>query len=502
MAAVALLACGGLCGSSRAVIKKQIGMEELIVTHGTTYFVAVNGNDNGPGTAIQPWATINHAAEQVEPGDTVVVHGGRYVLPAQVRIRNSGRSDAWVTFIGYPSEEPILDAQLIPHSSLFQGGLDNGVFQIEGVSYARVANFTVINSHDAGFTIRDSSHIDLINNITKGTFSSGIAVWDTNHGGKRTQYIRVIGNTITRATTWDLAPAEMPRREQPQEALSVGGAVNFEIAYNHIFDSDKEGIDVKETSKRGKVHHNIVNNVHRIGIYVDAWFGDVTNIRIFSNIVHDCRWAGLELAVENGHSVEHVNIHNNLVFNNGGGGLVFSRWGADNERRNVQVHNNVFYHNGYSPPGNETYYWLTGGLNLYSTNVRDISIKNNILSDNNGFQIGYTDLFLKDHRSWPVVARQYNIQIADNLIDGYNSIDSPIASRGSPTDRVYAVSGNRAIFGRALFKDAAKQDFSLQKGSPALGGAVTIGAYASSSTPDLWWKRDFPPRLIRFDEPE
>ena len=65
-------------------------LEVLIANRRTTYFVAVSGNDNGPGTADQPWATINHAAEQVKPGGTVVVRGGHFVLHAQVRPRNSG----------------------------------------------------------------------------------------------------------------------------------------------------------------------------------------------------------------------------------------------------------------------------------------------------------------------------------------------------------------------------------------------------------------------------
>jgi hypothetical protein len=247
----------------------------------------VNRSDNGPGTVDRPWATINHAAEQVEAGGTVVVRGGHYVLPAQVRPHNSGRSDAWVTFIGYPGEEPILDAQLIPRASLVQKGLDNGAFQIGGISYVRVANLTVINSHDAAFAVRDSSNIDLINNSTKGTFSSGIAVWDTNHDGKRTEHVRILGNTTIKATTPDLAPPDLPSgAPPPHEAPSIGGAVNFEVAYNHVYDSDKEGIDIKETSKRGKVHHNRVHNVDRQGIYVDAWFGEIGDVEIFSNVIH------------------------------------------------------------------------------------------------------------------------------------------------------------------------------------------------------------------------
>ena len=278
-AVLLLLPCFGFLSSLvwPAFAKKESGLEELSVSRAATHFVALNGSDNGPGTADLPWATINHAADQVEAGQTVVLRGGHYLLPAQVRPRNSGRSDAWITFIGYPGEVPILDAELVPHSALVQDGLDNGAFQIQGVSYVRVVNLTVVNSHDAGFTVRDSSNIDLINNSTEGTFSSGIAVWDTNHDGRTTEHIRIIGNTIIKATTWNLAPSDMPRRgKPPHEALSIGGAVSFEVAYNHVYDSDKEGIDIKETSKRGKVHHNLVHNVDKLGIYVDAWFGEIT----------------------------------------------------------------------------------------------------------------------------------------------------------------------------------------------------------------------------------
>jgi parallel beta-helix repeat protein len=501
IATALLLTCPGFSGStvSPALAKEKSELNNVIVEHGAMYVVAVNGSDKGPGTPALPWATINHAAEQAEAGDTVVVRGGYYVLSAQVRPSNSGRSDAWITFIGYPGEKPILDADLVPRSSLFQGGLDNGAFQIEGVSHVRVANLTVINSRDAGFTVRDSSNIDLINNSTEGTFSSGIAVWDTSHEGKRTAHIRILGNTITKATTWDLAPPDVPRRGvAQQEALSIGGAVDFEVAYNHVYGSDQEGIDIKETSKRGKVHHNLANNVGGQGIYIDAWFGTLSDIEVYSNVIHDCK-AGLILSVENGKSVEKVKIHNNLVFNNVGSGLLFSRWGVDNTRWNVEIYNNVFYHNGHGrPSAGQAYYWITGGLYLYSANVREISISKNIFADNRGFQIGYSELFLKGSRSWQAVAREKQIKIVGNLVDGSNTIESPIQSGGAPSDRVniYAVAGDQPIFGDPLFKDPANQDFSLRRGSPAALGRYA-GAYAPGQSSKLWWKQAFPPGLVR-----
>jgi hypothetical protein len=471
----------------------------VIPKAGTEHFVAVNGNDDGPGTAAQPWATLNHAAQQAKAGDTVVVRGGHYALNAQVRPRNSGRPHAWITYVGYPGEEPVLDAHRLPRSSLLEGPLDNGAFQIEHVSYIRVINLTVTNSHDAGFTVRDSSHVDLINDRTSRTFSSGIAVWDTRHNGKATRQIRILGNTITRATTWQLAPPGMPKRgEPPHEALSIAGAVDFEVAYNRVYDSDKEGIDIKETSKLGKVDHNLVYGLPRQGVYIDAWFGAIDGIDVFSNVIHDCRGAGIVLSVENGQSVKNVDIHNNLIFDNDGSGLLFSRWGKDNPRRDIRIRNNVFYHNGYGlPTAGQTYYWITGGLYLYSTNLADITIKNNIFSQNRGFQIGYSELFLKGGATWRTAERQKNIQIIHNLIDGRNTIHSPIRSGGNAPDRVliYAVNGSRAIFGSAMFKDAAAQNFIPDRASPAGKGGAWMGAYAPGSSSKFWWKHAFLPKL-------
>jgi hypothetical protein len=501
-AGILSLSLFGFCGAavSSTLIGGKGGLEQLFLNARTTHFVAVNGSDNSPGTFDRPWATINHAVELAGPGDTVVVRGGHYLLHAQVRVRNSGRSNAWITLMGYPGEDPILDAQLIPRSALVNDGLDNGAFQIEGVSHIRVASLTVINSHDAGFTVRDSSNIDLINDSTNGTFSSGVAVWDTNHDGKRNKYIRILGNTIIRATTLDFAPLDLPRgAAAPHEALSVGGAVDFEIAYNHLFNGDKEGIDIKETSKRGKVHHNVVHDVDRQGIYVDAWFGEISDVEIFSNVIHHCRGAGLVLSVENGQSVENVNIHNNLIFDNDGSGLYFSRWGADRARRNIRISNNVFYHNGYgTPKAGQTYYWITGGLYLHSNSLRDIRISKNIFSKNRGFQIGYSDLFLKNYASWPLIARAQNIQIDGNLIDGGNTSGLPIESGGNPEDRVkiYAVRGNHEVSGNPIFTDLANQDLTPRRSSPAAARRVTIEAYTPESSSNLWWKRNFPPRLF------
>ena len=66
------------------------------------------------------------------------------------------------------------------------------------------------------------------------------------------------------------------------------------------------------------------------------------DVEIFSNVVHDCHGAGLVLSAENGKSVDKVDIHNNLIFNNDGSGFLFSRWGVDHLRSNIRIANNIF----------------------------------------------------------------------------------------------------------------------------------------------------------------
>src|SRR3972149_340491 len=42
------------------------------------FFVALDGDDANPGTLDQPWSTIQHAADILNPGETVFVRAGMY----------------------------------------------------------------------------------------------------------------------------------------------------------------------------------------------------------------------------------------------------------------------------------------------------------------------------------------------------------------------------------------------------------------------------------------
>src|SRR5215510_14179484 len=59
-----------------------------------TFYVATNGSDSGPGSAAQPWASLQHAVDAIKPGDTILVQSGTY---AGCRIGHSGTPGAACT---------------------------------------------------------------------------------------------------------------------------------------------------------------------------------------------------------------------------------------------------------------------------------------------------------------------------------------------------------------------------------------------------------------------
>jgi hypothetical protein len=62
----------------------------------TTYYVSITGSDTNSGTALQPWQTIQNAADTMVPGDTVLVMPGTY--PERVTTVNNGSPGSNITF--------------------------------------------------------------------------------------------------------------------------------------------------------------------------------------------------------------------------------------------------------------------------------------------------------------------------------------------------------------------------------------------------------------------
>ncbi|TAL57674.1 MAG: DUF1565 domain-containing protein, partial [Bacteroidetes bacterium] len=124
-----------------------------------TYYVATTGNDANPGTQGQPFATIQKAANVVNPGDTVIVKDGTYVdtyidaWDAIVRVTRAGTAGNYITF---RSENP-LGAKMDGQSNTIMAAwyLEAGYIRIEG--------FEMYGTKGGGIT-GYSSHVQVVGN--------------------------------------------------------------------------------------------------------------------------------------------------------------------------------------------------------------------------------------------------------------------------------------------------------------------------------------------------
>lgn len=463
-------------------------------------YISIDGADDSDGTIDHPWKTISLAISRLGPGATLNIREGIYNINYLIRISADGTQDSIITIRAYPGESVIIDADLANIKRGNSYPYEQGAIQFENASRVVFKNITVKNSHQGGINIINSSHIDIINCRTENTLCSGIAAWQGS------SYINVLGNTVINANDMDMSWDPYTGSEAPHEAISMAGPHYFEVAWNHVYDCRKEGIDCKETCAHGNVHHNYVHNLERQGLYIDAWFGQLEDIEMHHNVVHNCE-AGIAVSSENGPSSRNIAIHHNLVFNNRATGLFFSRWGADNTRENVEVFNNTFYHNGYgwSQDGDPDY-WLTGGIYLFSTSLKDIFIRNNILSLNKPFEIGYTHDYQEGE------FEEKNILIEYNLINDVNIVSNPFYMATWTKDSVYSVTGENSVSGDPLFKDPSNGDFRLQTGSPCIdsghpdpvyndpdGTRNDPGAFPFGYNEDyFWWKNNFPPVIENY----
>lgn len=459
----------------RFLLMILLALSTMPVVHGATYHVAPLGSDTYPGTAQQPWLSLQHAAEQVKAGDTVLLHGGTYKLETRLELKTSGTPDAWITFAAAPGEKPVLDASGVRPANGNETGWF-GAVTMQGPSYLRLVNLGVRNSYFAGIMVRGPSHhIDLAGCTVDMTFAPGIGAWNCAD-------LRVIGCEVTNANTQKMRLFGDPRQECPHEAISIAGVNRFEAAWNHVHHCEKEGIDVKEISRNGVVHHNYVHDMPRQGLYTDAWFGVLENVEFASNIVHDCEW-GLVISVEGRDSqLRSVRVHHNLLYGNRASGIYFGTWGGNGPRSDIRIENNTLYANG-APR-----HWAgpTGNIDVRAPNVRDLLVTRNICVAGGAFEIA---TFLNPATQAPRFDA-LKIRIDDNVLASNKDDTGGPPGYGKP----FAWAGTHAIVADPQFTTPTAGDFRPRAGS----AAFTAPGYRGAFVPDAGKLPDVQGGLVGF----
>ncbi|MEJ5198674.1 MAG: right-handed parallel beta-helix repeat-containing protein, partial [Anaerolineae bacterium] len=385
---------------------------------GNTYYVATTGSDTDPGTLAQPWRTIQKAANTVNPGDTVYVRGGTY--NEAVRVTRSGAAGAFITFAAYPGETPVLNLNGMVLSDYFDAG-----FRVHYAAYVRIRGFVVQNVTDGfGIICYHADNCIVENNRTYNTRYSGIASWTST-------------NTVIQNNEVELA-----NNDGEQENITVTQSAHVQVLNNHVHHGGPgtnggEGIDVKDGSHDVLVKGNYVHDLNRLCLYVDAWDSPTYNITLDGNRAHSCFRYGIALASERGGELSNVTIVNNVMFRNVRTGIVIGDWdaGYPHPIHDVLIINNTVYDNGDGKWG--------GGIEVMEPSVQRITIRNNIVSQNDFFTI------LAD--GVPASA----LTVDHNLIEGF---------RGQTGE----LRGTDYVEGDPRFVDAAAFDFHLLPDSPAI----------------------------------
>lgn len=105
------------------------------------YYVSTTGSDSNTGSQASPWRNPAYGASRLNPGDRLIILGGRYVITDYDYIisPNSGSASAYVTIEGEAGNRPIL-----------AGGQNLGaLFFLSGAQYVKLRNLELTRNDQA-----------------------------------------------------------------------------------------------------------------------------------------------------------------------------------------------------------------------------------------------------------------------------------------------------------------------------------------------------------------
>jgi MYXO-CTERM domain-containing protein len=230
-----------------------------------TYHVAPNGNDAADGSTPTPWATIQHAADRVHPGDTVLVSAGTY---SGFVVSASGNATARITFTGDGAVN--IDGAATANRDAIE--VDGGYVTIQG--------FTVTHAARAGISVITSDHVTIRNNKTDQNAKWGIFTAFAND-------VDIENNEASRSG-----------------------------AQHGIYDSNaSDGAVIRGN----KVWGNAMCGIHMNGDISQGGNGLITNALVENNYIYDNGTLGGSAI--NGDGVQHATIRNNVLDGNHASGV-------------------------------------------------------------------------------------------------------------------------------------------------------------------------------------
>ena len=139
-------------------------------------YVATNGSDENPGTEQAPLLTIHKAVELVQPGDTVWVKGGTYVISERIKIPQKATSAKQRCYLwALPGEEVIIDGSAMHHTTQAEFKMGRCIYVNHLANYWHFKGLTLCNAEDNGMKVEGSYNI-IENCVFHGNNDTGLQI--------------------------------------------------------------------------------------------------------------------------------------------------------------------------------------------------------------------------------------------------------------------------------------------------------------------------------------
>ncbi len=407
---------------------------------GSDFSVGPNGSDSAAGGPTAPWATVQHAVDVMQPGDTVTVADGSY---AGFWMKNR-QGDAQHRFT-IRSQNP-LGAKITGPSPTSNDPNDS--VQLVSVSFATIDGFDVTGAPRAGISIRtfgDETGADTTDDIVQNCRShdNGAGVTAGRHDG-----------------------------------VFTGFAQNVLIQDNEVDGNAEHGIYVSNSADNPVVRGNKSHDNKANGLQINAdgstgGDGVISHWLMENNVVYGNGGA----AAINLDGATFGILRNNLVYGNAKGGIaLFMGDSVEASHDNVVVGNTV-----YDPSGTRFAVQIDNGAdnNVVFDNVfwsaasgMEIGTVNNLSHDYNVVS-SYSGGTASAHESSPPAAQLFVNAASSDYHPGAALIGQGMATYGGATAPGTDLEGN-----------ARPQTGACDIGCYEHGGTATTPTAHPPTTPD------------------
>lgn len=340
------------------------------------YYVAPDGNNANSGTVDKPFQTIQHAVNQLKPGDTLFVRAGIY--KEIVHIQNSGVAGLPITVAAYPGEQVMIDGEYtlppVPSSGWIRCNARvsppqcfhfGALVRISG-SYVTFDGFEITHSLGRGLVVSPAksgrpSNITVKNNNIHDNRSAGTLISEADKV------------TFENNDVWHSGDYAMYDRSGDELGwpVAVSGRDAHDIIYrrNRIFNNWTEGLDTGSDSANIWVEDNEIFDNFALQLYTNRSEHVIVqrNLIYCTNDPNFYRGGRISpgIAINNEITssslvlVNNVQVLNNIV---AGCDHNFGIWGGQGTPKhsvsNILIANNLFINgiaNQTQPPNTEFY---------------------------------------------------------------------------------------------------------------------------------------------------